>query len=137
MAGLGVCALHDIALSVLISVIGHQEDKGWVITDGGWMSLAGDRGTASQPTDQGYGVVCGIDGQVLCDLIVVAANQEHGIITSRPGMEKLDISRFPIGTNLRVLPNHACATAAQHDRYLVVGDDKTRVVAEWPRLNGW
>ena len=137
MAGLGVCTLEDLALSVLTTVIGHQSEKGWVITDGGWMALAGDRGTASQPTDQGYGIVCNEEGRVLGDVIVVSANQEHGIIAGRPGSEPLDISRFPVGTRLRVLPNHACATAAQHDRYLVVGEDGTRVEAEWLRSNGW
>ena len=137
MAGLGVCAVDEIALSVLTTVIGHQADKGWVITDGGWMALAGDRGTASQPSDQGYGVVCTETGEVLRDVIVVSANQEHGIIASRPGTEPLDALSFPIGTRLRVLPNHACATAAQHDRYLVVGGDGTRVEAEWLRSNGW
>jgi D-serine deaminase-like pyridoxal phosphate-dependent protein len=42
----------------------------------------------------------------------------------------------PVGTRLRILPNHACLTAAAHDRYHVVdgGDD---VIAVWPRMNGW
>jgi D-serine deaminase-like pyridoxal phosphate-dependent protein len=41
-----------------------------------------------------------------------------------------------VGTLLRVLPNHACATGGQHDRYLVVaGGDE--VTAEWPRVGGW
>jgi len=39
MAGLGVCQLDDIALSVLTSVIGHQPEKGWIITDAGWMAM--------------------------------------------------------------------------------------------------
>jgi D-serine deaminase-like pyridoxal phosphate-dependent protein len=59
MAGLGVCSVDEIALSVLGTVIGHQHDKGWVITDAGWMALSRDRGTARQKTDQGYGVVSG------------------------------------------------------------------------------
>ena len=43
MAGLGVCAVDDIAISVLGSVIGHQREKNWVITDAGWMALSRDR----------------------------------------------------------------------------------------------
>src|SRR5690606_15175784 len=31
MAGLGVCAVDDIAISVLVTVIGHQAEKGWLI----------------------------------------------------------------------------------------------------------
>ncbi|MGO7954608.1 DSD1 family PLP-dependent enzyme, partial [Rhizobium ruizarguesonis] len=39
MAGIGICQVDDIALRVLATVIGHQREKGWIITDGGWMSL--------------------------------------------------------------------------------------------------
>lgn len=35
MAGVGVYKLEDLALSLLVEVIGHQKEKGWVITDGG------------------------------------------------------------------------------------------------------
>lgn len=36
--------------------------KGWTIVDAGWMALSRDRGTAAQAVDQGYGVVCDLDG---------------------------------------------------------------------------
>ena len=62
MAGLKVCTIDQIALSLLVEVTGHQKEKGWVITDGGWMALSRDRGTAAQAVDQGYGLVCDIDG---------------------------------------------------------------------------
>jgi D-serine deaminase-like pyridoxal phosphate-dependent protein len=137
MAGLEVCRLEDIALSVLATVICHQAEKGWVITDGGWMALSRDRGTAAQPVDQGYGVVCTEAGEILPDVLVASANQEHGVVAARQGAPRLDVARFPIGARLRVLPNHACATAAQHDGYLVVGADGVGVEAQWPRLNGW
>ncbi|MCC5389270.1 amino acid processing protein, partial [Staphylococcus aureus] len=38
MHNVGVCAMDEIALSVLTTVIGHQPDKGWVIVDAGWMA---------------------------------------------------------------------------------------------------
>ena len=134
MAGLGVCALDDIAVSVLGSVIGHQREKGWIITDAGWMALSRDRGTARQKVDQGYGVVCGVDGRPIDDLIVVDANQEHGIVARRGG-GALDADRFPIGTTLRFLPNHACATGAQHTHYEVLRDGA--LVDRWERFGGW
>ena len=65
MANVGVCQPTDIALSVLTTVIGHQNDKGWAIVDAGWMAMSRDRGTKSQPHDYGYGQVCSLDGQVL------------------------------------------------------------------------
>jgi len=135
MAGLNVCKVDDIAVSVLATVIGHQPDKGWIITDAGWMAMSRDRGTAAQKIDQGYGVVCDLAGAPLDDLLVVSTNQEHGIVGRRGG-GTLDAARYPVGTLLRVLPNHACATAAQHDRYHVVAGD-AQVTAVWPRFSGW
>jgi D-serine deaminase-like pyridoxal phosphate-dependent protein len=134
MAGLGVCEVGDIALSVLGSVIGHQREKNWVVTDAGWMAMSRDRGTARQRVDQGYGMVCDALGEPIEDLIVVDANQEHGIVARRGG-GTLDFARFPIGSLLRVLPNHACATAAQHAEYNLVRDG--RVAEVWERFGGW
>ncbi len=138
MAGIAVCAVDDIALSVLTSVIGHQPEKGWIITDAGWMALSRDRGTAGQKVDQGYGLVCDVRGQPLGELIVSGANQEHGIISARGGMplDGARMAQFPIGTLLRILPNHACATAPQHDGYHVV-NEAHEIEARWPRFSGW
>ena len=116
-------------------MIGHQVEKGWLITDTGWMALSRDRGTAGQALDQGYGVVCDLEGRPLEDLVVVDTNQEHGIVARRGG-GGLDATRYPVGTLVRVLPNHACATGSQHDRYLVV-DGGQEIVGEWPRLRGF
>jgi D-serine deaminase-like pyridoxal phosphate-dependent protein len=137
MAGIGVCSVDDIAASVLVSVIGHQVEKGWIITDGGWMALSRDRGTAEQPIDQGFGVVRDAKGGTLADdLIVVSANQEHGILARRDG-SRVDVASYPVGTLLRVLPNHACGTCAQHSRYVVVAGASPEIVATWERINGW
>jgi D-serine deaminase-like pyridoxal phosphate-dependent protein len=135
MAGLSVCKTSDVALSVVTTVIGHQADRGWIITDAGWMAMSRDRGTAKQAVDQGYGLVCDVSGAPIHDLIVSDANQEHGIVSRRNGGE-LDLSEFPVGRTLRVLPNHACATAAQYDAYRVVRASNA-VEAEWPRFRGW
>jgi D-serine deaminase-like pyridoxal phosphate-dependent protein len=135
MAGLGVCAIDDIALSVLTTVIGHQPEKNWIITDAGWMALSRDRGTAKQKIDQGYGAVCDVAGRPLADLIVAEANQEHGIIAERNGAA-LDLKRFPVGSQLRILPNHACATAAAHSAYQVINNG-TDIEAVWARFSGW
>lgn len=135
MAGIGVCRADDIALSVLTTVIGHQPAKGWTMIDAGWMAMSRDRGTAAQAVDQGYGMVCDLVGQVLPDLIVTIANQEHGIIALRPGA-KGPMPDLPVGTRLRILPNHACATAAQHGAYHVIPKDGGPMPV-WPRFGGW
>jgi D-serine deaminase-like pyridoxal phosphate-dependent protein len=134
MAGLGVCGVNDIALSVLTAVIGHQREKGWTIVDAGWMAMSRDRGTASQAVDQGYGLVCDAAGAPIDDLVMVAANQEHGIVAVRPGAPRA-APELPVGTLLRILPNHACATAAQFDRYHALRG--AEIAGAWPRLNGW
>ncbi|WP_257165552.1 DSD1 family PLP-dependent enzyme [Bradyrhizobium sp. SRS-191] len=134
-AGVGAVAMEDIALSVLATVIGHQRRKGWIIIDAGWMAMSRDRGTAKQAVDQGYGVVCDLTGQPYPDLIVADANQEHGIIALRRG-SNAPLPDLPLGSRVRILPNHACATGAQHDRYHVL-DASGRVGAVWSRINGW
>jgi len=135
MLGLGVCNVTDIAVSVLASIIGHQKRKGWVITDSGWTALSSDRGTAKQKQDQGFGLVCDIDGKPLDDFIVSSVSQEHGIITCRYENEP-DFEALEVGSMIRVLPNHACATATMHDCYYVI-DGTSEVVDVWDRINGW
>ena len=136
MNGLGVVRSQDIAVSVLATVVGHQKEKGWIIVDAGWMAMSRDRGTSKQRVDQGYGVVCNVDGEILEDIIMVDANQEHGVIAHRSG-DPTKTPDFPVGTLLRILPNHACATCAQHDRYHVVDGASPHVNAVWPRFQGW
>ncbi len=136
MAGVGVCTPDDVALSVLCTVIGHQHDKGWALVDAGWMAMSRDRGTLQQAQDCGYGLVCDAAGTRLPGLQLVGANQEHGIVGASDGSAAADIAqRLPLGTRLRILPNHACATGAQHDHYHLV--QGTQVQQTWPRFSGW
>jgi D-serine deaminase-like pyridoxal phosphate-dependent protein len=135
MRNVGVCGEGDIALSVLTTVIGHQVEKGWAIVDAGWMAMSRDRGTQKQKRDFGYGQVCAADGTVLEGYVLSGANQEHGIL-SREGEADTDIAaRFPIGTRLRILPNHACATGAQFPEYHAVAEDGG--LQTWGRFHGW
>jgi D-serine deaminase-like pyridoxal phosphate-dependent protein len=116
-------------------VIGHQVDKGWAILDAGWMAMSRDRGTQKQTHDYGYGQVCTVAGALVEGYVLSGANQEHGIL-SRTGEPDPGIAqRFPVGTLLRILPNHACATGAQFPEYQAVGDDGS--VTAWPRFYGW
>ena len=138
MCNVGVCTPDDVALSVLTTVIGHQRDKGWALVDAGWMAMSRDRGTQDQAIDYGYGQVCDVHGVPIPGCIVSGANQEHGIVSWRDpaGLAGVDIAqRLPVGTLLRILPNHACATAAQFGSYQVMTDDGA--IADWPRFNGW
>ncbi len=137
-AGIGVCELEDLALSAVVTVIGHQPSKGWILTDGGWMATSRDRGTAAQAADQGYGLVARTDGTLIEGLVMTGASQEHGILTMRPGSEH-SLPELPVGTRLRILPNHACAMAAQYGQYHVVDGsaDSEAIIAVWQRMGGW
>ena len=136
MHGIGVCRLDDIAVSVLATVIGRKPEKGWILIDAGWMALSRDRGTASQAVDQRYGVVCDLEGRPYPDLLVAEASQEHGILALRAGSDQ-PLPDLPVGARVRILPNHACATAAQHEAYNVVRGASPVVETRWPRMRGW
>jgi D-serine deaminase-like pyridoxal phosphate-dependent protein len=134
-AQLGTCAIDDIAIGVLASVIGHSRAHGRVLVDAGFLALSRDRGTADLPVDYGYGAVCDAATSAPIDGVTVeSTNQEHGIVTARTG--GIDFGRFPVGSRVKILPNHACATAAAHGGYFVT-DGTERVVDVWERVNGW
>ena len=146
MVNIGVCSLDELALSVLTTVIGHQPDKGWAIVDAGWMAMSRDRGTQRQRTDYGYGMVCDAALNPIDDLLLTGTNQEHGIVSRRDGLAHQDLAdqdiarRLPIGTQLRILPNHACATGAQFSDYHLLtraGGVQICGVQIWRRFSGW
>jgi D-serine deaminase-like pyridoxal phosphate-dependent protein len=130
-AEIGTHDVDAIALTVLTSVIGRR--PGRLVVDAGGLALSKDRSTADAPRDYGFGLVFDLAGQRSHgDAIVRRAYQEHGVVEADPA-HPLDL---PIGTKLRIAPNHTCMTAAAHDRYFVV-EDNDEVVAIWPRVNGW
>ena len=87
------------------------------------------------------------------------ANQEHGIITevsnaspktlpeslledqsksqteSQTQVSGDIFTHFPVAKAIEILPNHACATAAQYDHYYVV--EKGVAVDKWHSVTGW
>lgn len=129
MAGLGVCCPENIALSVLTTVIGRQSDGRALIIDAGWTALSRDTGLPWRRSDFGYGLVCDEDGNLLPGLRVSETNQEHGIV-SGPACPAL-----PVGSRLRILPVHACATASCFDRYEVI--QAGQVSGRLERCRGW
>ncbi len=134
-AGLGVCDKDDIALSVLTTVISHKKNQNRIITDAGGMALSKDHSTRGTDFDCGYGLIADMSGHIIGNLYVLGANQEHGLITSQDG-SKIDFHRFPIGSKLRILPNHACMTAAAFDQYNII-DGTDEITETWQRCNGW
>ena len=130
--GRGVCRPDDLALSVLASVIGHNRAAGTILIDAGGLALSKDLGANTFLPDAGFGYVCDADGKRLEGLSVVGVSQEHGRIAV-PDPSWYD--RLPVGSLLRVLPNHACFTAAAYPAYQVLEDGEPKTV--WTRVNGW
>ena len=125
---LGSVRLGDLALSVLATVTSHREDRNSMHVDAGGLALSKDAGTGN-----GYGLVADLDGHLFPDVRVVSVNQEHGELGSAT---RLPFESLPVGSRVRIFPNHACMTAAAYDRYMVL-DERGHVIAEWPRTNGW
>jgi D-serine deaminase-like pyridoxal phosphate-dependent protein len=130
MTDLGICAEEEIALSVLATVIGHRRDLGYLLVDAGGLAMSKDSGPARD--EPSYGSLWEAATGRPLGLRVGSTNQEHGLV---PASEEA-FRRLPIGSQVRIAPNHACMTAAAHERYHVVesGGD---VVEAWERCNGW
>jgi len=131
---LGSCELEDIAVTVLATVIGHNRQYDRIITDAGGLALSKDVSAQEFLPQAGYGWVMTPDGAVADDVFVAAVSQEHGKIEAKDGGAP-PFERFPIGSRLRVLPNHVCMTVAPYDRYHVLMEDGD--IAVWDKATGW
>jgi D-serine deaminase-like pyridoxal phosphate-dependent protein len=109
----GWSSLQDCALTVLTTVVSRPTTTRAVV-DAGSKTLSGDAAVHLP----GYGAVVDHDDYQLLKL-----SEEHGVITLP------ESSPLPIGSRLRVVPNHVCACLNLHDRvYAVRGDE---VIETW------
>lgn len=132
---LGSLELDQVAFSVLGTVISRRISRRQIVLDTGGLALSKDRGNTATSQHYGYGLVTNLAGRrVFGDLIVVDVHQEHGEIRNVP----LDVfEQLPIGSKVRILPNHVCMTAAMYDRLHVVDSNAQSVITSWSRTNGW
>lgn len=135
----GICGVEDIALSVLATVIGHNPRSRRVLIDAGALALSKDRSAAEFRGGLGFGLVCQADGTVpMPGLCVAELHQEHGLIACEGDEEAEAMFRaLPVGARVRLLPHHACMTAAPYDRYHVVEGAGSGVRAVWDKARGW
>ena len=131
-ASRGICEIEDIAVTVLASVIGHNHQKKKIIIDAGALALSKDISANRFMPEVGYGLVCDPNSGEYLGLNISEIHQEHGAI---------DISNsdwfdnLPIGSLVRVLPNHSCLTCAGHSSYNVL--ENNMIIDNWRRTNGW
>lgn len=114
---LGACRLEECALTVLTSVVSCQPRH--AVVDAGALALSKDSGPAGSRSMGEVVPDDAADDLHREDLHLVSLSQEHGIL-NRPR---------PVGTKLRILPNHSCLAAACFDAYVCVRGD--RVVDRW------
>jgi D-serine deaminase-like pyridoxal phosphate-dependent protein len=132
-AALGVCALHDVAFSVLTTVVGRYPERDALVVDAGALALSKDTGFARASETPTYGVLTSVDGEYTWrDLALTSLSQEHGLVHATEGLGPSD--HF-VGEKMRVLPNHACLSAAMFDAVHVVRGE--RVVERWHPVRGW
>ncbi len=107
---LGVCALEDVALTVVATVVSHA--GGRVILDAGSKALGADRA----PWATGFGRL-----QEAPDARIVALSEHHATVEWRSG-------RLPaLGARALVVPNHVCNTVNLADEYVLADGTGT-----WP-----
>jgi D-serine deaminase-like pyridoxal phosphate-dependent protein len=131
---IGSCGAGDLALSVLASVIGHYPHRNQMLVDAGALALSKDISAQEFRPQVGYGTIVDAPAK---DMAVVDCSQEHGFVGAS---EPIPFGNLPIGSRVRILPNHACITAAAYDRYYVVDsahDGGRSVVDVYDRINGW
>jgi D-serine deaminase-like pyridoxal phosphate-dependent protein len=134
---LGSCTVDDIAVSVLATVIGHNARAGRMLIDAGALALSKDVSGNRGGQTVGYGLVCPVTrGRPAEGLIVADVHQEHGLVACEGPADGL-VSRYPVGTRVRILPNHACLMAAPYDRYYLVRGTDARVEGVWSKVTGW
>ncbi len=127
--GRNICTLDDIALTVLSTVIGHNRAAGNLTLDAGALALSKDIGANTFLPDAHYGWLCDTETLQPTGLAVNAVHQEHGTVTVA---DPVWYERLPIGPTIRILPGHACLTAAGgYGRYHLTDG---RI---WPRIDGW
>jgi D-serine deaminase-like pyridoxal phosphate-dependent protein len=131
-ARIGSCELAEVALSVLVSVIGVYPSRGQLLVDGGALAFSKDPGAEHVDPGGGFGVVLGMHGGVL-PLKLASLSQEHGKMTVLG--DPAWLGGVSPGDRLRVLPNHCCLVTALHPTLQVVAGGE--VVDSWTPVRGW
>ncbi len=117
---LGSCGVGDCAVTVLASVVSCRPGDGRCVVDAGALALSKDRGPDLPERPSMGEVFADYEAAALDhEARLLSLSQEHGI---------LSVPR-PVGSRVRVLPNHSCLTAAHFDEYAVVRGDE--VVDRW------
>ena len=106
---LGSCGIDRSATSVLATVVSSRPDLGQSVADCGALVLSKDLGRDSPPH---FGRLYrdAESDELDEDLRVTSVSQEHAKLSAA----------LPVGTKIRIAPNHSCLTVARFDHFTVV-----------------
>ncbi len=127
--GRNICHLDDIAMTVLATVIGHNREAGVLTVDAGALAMSKDIGANNFLPEAKYGWLCDAHTLEPIGLAIDVVHQEHGSVKID---EPRKFDQLPIGSMVRILPGHACLTAAGGYGKFHLTNGKI-----WPRLDGW
>ncbi|MEM1178343.1 MAG: alanine racemase [Acidobacteriota bacterium] len=118
---LGACTVADCALTVIASVVSCRESAEHCVIDAGALTLSKDTGPSWQDPPTFGEIFCDYAGsQLNPDIRVISLSQEHGKVNAP----------LPLGTRLRILPNHSCLVVPHFRHYVLARGD--RVLGRWP-----
>jgi len=120
-AALGSCEVRDCGVTVLATVVWYRSGRS--IVDAGALALSKDTGPSGIET-MGEIFADYDAGALEPEIRLVSLSQEHGIVSSC----------LPVGSRVRILPNHSCLTVACFDEYQVVRGGE--VVDRWKIWRG-
>ncbi len=131
-AAIGSCAQEDaLAFTVLSTVIGHYPGRGALLLDAGALALSKDAGPVHVTPGCGFGVLCDPLGRPIQGTRLTSLSQEHGLVAvSDPSL----FTRIPVGSKVRIIPNHSCLAAACFRTYVVLKEG--RADGEWHTVGG-
>ncbi len=89
----------------------------YFITDAGSKTLTSDQGAHGIATKPGFGVGYPAENydEQANPLTVTKLSEEHGFI-SRDGQD------FPLGSKIRIIPNHSCPVANLAHNFVVINE---------------
>lgn len=118
----GVARVEDVSLSVLATVISKNDT--YYITDSGSKTLTSDAGVHGMTGTRGFGRAYPVENfpDQNHAMVVEKVSEEHGILDRGPG-------DLPIGSLVRIIPNHACPVANLAREYVVLSENS---YTTWP-----
>lgn len=122
---LGSCGVRDCAATVLATVVSHRPGESTSVVDAGALALSKEAWSGPEGRETMGEVFAEYEAGVLSDgARLVKLSQEHGVVSAA----------LPVGSRVRILPNHSCLAVAQFDEVHAVRGEE--VVDRWKIWRG-